>query len=73
MSAGQLPDDEPGIEIPDDVEINVWDPKGGHRTCAECGRDCVPEPVESDGRLKIAFICRKHGIHSVVDPFDDER
>lgn len=67
MSDAESPDDVPGIEI------NVWDPKGGHRTCSQCGRDCAPEPVESDGRLRIAFICREHGIHSVVDPFEGER
>ena len=67
------PGDEGGIEIPDDVEITVWDPNGGHRTCAECGRDCVPEAMATDDGMRIAFVCAEHGVHSVVDPFEGER
>lgn len=49
------------------------EPDKQHRTCAECGRDCQPEPFESDNELRIAFVCPEHGVHSVVDPFEGKR
>lgn len=47
----------------------------GYRTCSECGVDCEPEPFDAgEGQgLRIAFACPVHGVHSVVDPFEDRR
>jgi hypothetical protein len=42
-----------------------------YRTCSECGGDCEPEPVPTAEGMRIAFTCTEHGVHSVVDPFDD--
>lgn len=44
-----------------------------YRTCAECGSDCEPEPVPTAEGMRIAFTCPEHGVHSVVDPFRDQR
>lgn len=44
-----------------------------YRTCAECGRDCEPEPFSTDNGIRISFACPAHGIHSVVDPFEGKR
>lgn len=46
-----------------------------YRTCAECGADCEPEPFDAgEGQgVRIAFACPAHGVHSVVDPFEDSR
>lgn len=44
-----------------------------YRTCSECGGDCQPEPMPTDEGMRIAFICPKDGVHSVVDPFGDLR
>ena len=44
-----------------------------YRSCAQCGAGCPPEPFETDGGFRIAFVCAKHGVHSVVDPFEDKR
>lgn len=53
------------IRVPADEE---------YRTCAECGGDCVPEHAALDGSgVRIAFVCPEHGVHSVVDPFEDKR
>jgi hypothetical protein len=41
-----------------------------YRTCPHCGVDCEPEPVEADRRLKIAFSCADHGLHTLIDPFE---
>lgn len=61
-------------EIPGDLEIKVWDPDSGYRTCPECDGDCTPEPSGSDGHgIRIMFVCPRHGAHSVVDPFEDMR
>ncbi|GAA1628558.1 hypothetical protein [Leucobacter chromiireducens] len=63
-----------GIEIPEDLEIRVWDPDSGYRTCPVCGGDCVPEPNGADGHgIRIMFVCPEHGAHSIVDPFADKR
>ncbi|GAA2089311.1 MULTISPECIES: hypothetical protein [Actinomycetes] len=47
----------------------------GYRTCAECGADCAPEPFDAgEGTgLRIAFSCPAHGVHTVVDPFEETR
>ncbi len=43
-----------------------------YRTCAACGGDCVPEPDKSEGYgVCFLWVCPEHGIHSVVDPFED--
>jgi len=44
-----------------------------YRTCAQCGADCLPEPIEADDGFKIAFVCAEHGVHSIVDPFEGSR
>ena len=63
-----------GVEIPDDLEIRVWYTDSGYRTCLVCGGDCAPEPGGADGHgVRIMFVCPDHGVHSVVDPFEDKR
>lgn len=42
-----------------------------YRTCSECGGDCEPEPTEAG--MRITFACPEDGVHSVVDPFRDQR
>lgn len=46
-----------------------------YRTCSECGGDCYPDTsAGADGLgVRIAFVCPEHGVHSVVDPFEEER
>lgn len=46
-----------------------------YRTCTECGVDCPPEPFDAgDGRgIRIAFSCPTHGVHTIVDPFEELR
>lgn len=34
----------------------------GYRTCAECGRDCEPEPFLAEGEARISFACPWHGV-----------
>ncbi|RZU62239.1 hypothetical protein EV380_1832 [Zhihengliuella halotolerans] len=61
------------FEGPDGLEIRVPIDEG-YRTCAECGGDCDPEPTALDGLgVRIAFVCPEHGVHSMVDPFEDKR
>lgn len=42
-----------------------------YRTCADC------EPDTSAGAdgvgVRIAWVCPMHGVHSVIDPFEDKR
>ena len=66
--------EDDGIEISDGLEIRVWDPEMGYRTCSVCGGDCVPEPNGAEGYgIRIAFVCPEHGMHSMVDPFAGKR
>lgn len=45
-----------------------------YRTCPVCGADCVPEASGADGLgARIAFVCPEHGVHSVIDPFEEDR
>jgi hypothetical protein len=44
-----------------------------YRTCAECGGDCEPEPMPTDAGMRVAFNCPTHGVHAVIDPFEDVR
>lgn len=44
-----------------------------YRSCAECGQDCEPEPFATDKRIRIAFSCAIHGVHTVIDPFEQTR
>lgn len=45
-----------------------------YRTCSECGGDCEPVPSAVDGLgVRVAFVCPAHGVHGVLDPFDDRR
>lgn len=37
-------------------------PDEGDRTCAECGRDCEPEPITTDEGIRISFICPDRSI-----------
>lgn len=61
------------VDGPDGLEIRV--PRDeGYRTCAECGGDCMPDPSAVDGLgVRIAWVCPNHGVHSIVDPFEDLR
>lgn len=44
----------------------------GYRTCSVCGGDCEPEPSAIDGLgVRVAFVCPSHGVHSILDPFED--
>lgn len=63
-----------GVELPDDLEIRVWNRDSGYRTCPVCGEDCEPEPVGAEEHgVRIMFVCPEHVVHSVVDPFEDKR
>lgn len=42
-----------------------------YRTCSECGADCSPEPLPTDAGMRIAFHCPTHGLHAVINPFED--
>ncbi|HJC29024.1 MAG TPA: hypothetical protein H9759_06480 [Candidatus Dietzia intestinipullorum] len=46
-----------------------------YRTCSECGRDCEPDPSAGSDVLgaRIAFVCPDHGLHGIIDPFEDTR
>ncbi|MGX5695102.1 hypothetical protein ACWKWP_02790 [Agromyces soli] len=46
-----------------------------YRSCSVCGRDCLPEPTfgSDEHGSRIAFECPKHGVQSLVDPFEDLR
>lgn len=58
------------VDGPDGIEIRVAH-GDDYRTCGVCGGDCEPEPVMSDEfGARIAFTCPKHGIQSLVDPFE---
>ena len=66
--------DDESIEIPEDLEIDFWDPTEGYRTCPECGRDCEPVPFDVSGQgIRVSMICPLHGVHTVVDPFEGNR
>lgn len=57
--------------------IRIGDGSGNesYRACPECGRDCEPEPIDAGpGKgMRIAFECPDHGVHSLIDPFADDR
>lgn len=59
---------------PDGLPIRV-PANDDYRTCPECGGDCYPDPsAGADGLgVRIAFICPEHGLHSVIDPFEEDR
>lgn len=63
-------------EIGDLDGVPIRTPKDqSYRTCSECGGDCYPDlsaGVDGTG-VRIAFVCPEHGVHSVVDPFEEER
>ena len=44
-----------------------------YRTCSECRRDLEPEPFDAGDGLRVGFSCPRHGLQSVVDPFEDSR
>lgn len=45
-----------------------------YRTCAECGRDCEPVPLDTAGHgIRVSFVCPVHGVHTIIDPFEDTR
>ncbi|MDP5226892.1 MULTISPECIES: hypothetical protein [Arthrobacter] len=62
------------INGPDGLEIRVPSDES-YRTCAECGGDCEPDPaVCADGfGVRIAWICPRHGLQTIADPFEDLR
>ena len=62
--------EEGELEYSDSLEVQVWNPASGYRTCTECGSDCEPEPSSVDGfGIRVMFVCPNHGVHSIVDPF----
>lgn len=62
------------IERPDGLEIRV-PTDNAYRTCSVCGGDCEPDTSLSAGGsgIRLAFVCREHGVQSLVDPFDELR
>ena len=64
-------DEVPG---PDGLSIRM-PTSDDYRTCSECGGDCYPDPsAGADGLgVRIAFVCPTHGVHSVIDPFEEDR
>ncbi|WP_336649102.1 hypothetical protein [Microbacterium sp. MMO-10] len=42
-----------------------------YRVCSVCGGDCEPDTaLSADGTgVRIAFVCPKHGVQSILDPF----
>lgn len=65
--------DENNVVVPPPPDD--WGPSDeSYRTCSVCGGDCEPDPTAVDGLgVRIAFICPKHGVQSIVDPFADMR
>ena len=62
-----------GMEIPADIEVTVWG-SNEHRRCNVCRAECAPEPSGADGYgVRIIYVCRDHGLQSVVDPFEHLR
>jgi len=57
----------------DGLDLSPTDGHPVYRICSRCGADCQPEPLEADDGFRIAFVCPQHGVHSVVDPFEDKR
>lgn len=59
---------------PNGVPIRVPS-SDAYRTCGECGNDCEPDTsVGVDGLgVRIAFVCREHGVQSNIDPFEEQR
>lgn len=57
--------------------IRIGDGSGNerYRTCPQCGRDCEPEPFEAGDveGIRIGFSCPVHGVHTVIDPFEESR
>lgn len=45
-----------------------------YRTCFQCGRECAPELNWADDLgIRIVYVCPQHGVHSVIDPFENKR
>ena len=46
-----------------------------YRTCTQCGGDCEPDiGFGSDEHgARIAFVCREHGIQSLINQFEGRR
>ncbi len=66
--------DYDGVDLPDDLEIRVWYPESGYRTCPVCGGDCEPETGGTNEHgIRIMFVCSEHGVHSMIAPFGDRR
>jgi hypothetical protein len=62
------------IDGPRGLEISVLT-SDEYRTCSMCGDDCEPDSTLSvDGAgVRVAFVCREHGVQRVVDPFEGLR
>lgn len=58
----------------DGVPIRV-PTEDSYRTCPVCHGDCEPDIEFSSNEhgARIAFVCREHGVQSMVDPFDELR
>lgn len=65
------------VQMPRRRTYSEWmdQPDESYRICAECGQDCEPDTsVGADGfGVRITWVCPEHGVHSVVDPFEDLR
>ena len=44
-----------------------------YRTCPECGADCPPVVFDVEGGFRVSFACPEHGVHAIVDPFEQGR
>lgn len=67
IDATESPDYDQGFDASDVSRGQDAD----YRSCSECDGDCSPEPFKDANGFRIAFVCREHGIQSVVDPFKD--
>lgn len=54
--------------------LSPWTTTESHgtaRAAPRAGRDLNAEPISTDQRIKIAYVCTTHGIASVDDPFPE--
>lgn len=56
-------------------QINFHGQDESYRTCTGCGRDCeLDTSADADGiGVRIAWVCRAHGLNSIIAPFDNLR
>jgi hypothetical protein len=60
----------PGLDDSFDAsDVSGRGSEAEYRACLECDADCSPEPYKDGTGFRIVFVCGKHGVQSVVDPF----